>query len=351
MLQQQTEERHVLVGESARIRHVRQMIEKVGRGQWPVLLLGETGSGKEVIARAIHSQHRTCPFVTIDCSAMVGPLVESELFGHARGAFTGSVGPKTGLIEMADGGTAFFDEIGELPLDMQAKLLRVLQEKEFRPVGSTQTRRSNFRIIAATNRDLAREVERGNFRQDLYYRLNVLPIRIPPLRDRRDDIPLLLNHFLRRESLQQGLSPDSLEALLSYEWPGNVRELENSIHHMVAVNMGKQVQLQDLPSAVQNHAAANCKTRFTSAPQSAFAAAAASSYASAPPQRMPMGYAEPVYAVAGGSPIVPLIEMERHAIIRALEFTQGDRNIAANLLGIGRTTLYRKLKEYRLVAV
>ena len=163
---------------------------------------------------------------------MVGPLVESELFGHARGAFTGSVGPKTGLIEMADGGTAFFDEIGELPLDMQAKLLRVLQEKEFRPVGSTQTRRSNFRIIAATNRDLAREVERGNFRQDLYYRLNVLPIRIPPLRDRRDDIPLLLNHFLRRESLQQGLSPDSLEALLSYEWPGNVRELENSIHQI-----------------------------------------------------------------------------------------------------------------------
>ncbi len=354
MLQQQTVERHVLVGESARIRHVRQMIEKVGRGQWPVLLLGETGSGKEVIARAIHSQHRNGPFITIDCSAMVGPLVESELFGHARGAFTGSVGPKTGLIEMADGGTAFFDEIGELPLDLQAKLLRVLQEKEFRPVGSTQIRRSNFRIVAATNRDLAREVERGNFRQDLYYRLNVLPIRIPSLRDRRDDIPLLLNHFLRRENLQHGLSPDTMEALLSYEWPGNVRELENSIHHMVAVNMGKQVQLCDLPSAVQNHAMANCKTKFASAPQSAFAAAAAASYAPFLPQRMPMGYAEPVYAAAASgsvSPIVPLIEMERHAIIRALEFTQGDRNTAANLLGIGRTTLYRKLKEYRLVAV
>ena len=285
---------------------------------------------------------------------MVGPLVESELFGHTRGAFTGSVGPKTGLIEMADGGTAFFDEIGELPLDMQAKLLRVLQEKEFRPVGSTQIRRSNFRIVAATNRDLAREVDRGNFRQDLYYRLNVLPIRIPPLRDRRDDIPLLLNHFLRRENLQHGLSPDTLEALLSYEWPGNVRELQNSIHHMVAVNMGKQVQLYDLPSALQNHAMANCKTKFPGAPQSAFAAAAAASCASPPPQRMPMGYAEPVYAAAAGgsvSPIVTLLEMERHAIIRALEFTQGDRNIAANLLGIGRTTLYRKLKEYRLVAV
>jgi transcriptional regulator with PAS, ATPase and Fis domain len=356
---QQTEERHVLVGESMRIRHVRQMIEKVGRGQWPVLLLGETGSGKEVIARAIHSQHRNGPFVTIDCSAMVGPLVESELFGHARGAFTGSVGPKTGLIEMADGGTAFFDEIGELPLEMQAKLLRVLQEKEFRPVGSTQTRRSNFRIIAATNRDLAREVERGNFRQDLYYRLNVLPIRIPPLRDRRDDIPLLLNHFLRRENLQHGLSPDTMEALLSYNWPGNVRELENSIHHMVAVNMGKQVQLHDLPSALQNHAAANCKTQFAALamPQQSFAAVASGSQNgySAPP-RMPMGQAEPRQyqngEVAGNtSPIVPLMEMERHAIIRALEFTQGDRNIAANLLGIGRTTLYRKLKEYRLVAV
>jgi DNA-binding NtrC family response regulator len=332
------------------------MIEKVGRGHWPVLLLGETGSGKEVIARAIHSQNRNCPFVTIDCSAMVGSLAESELFGHARGAFTGSVGPKTGLIEMADGGTAFFDEIGELPLDMQAKLLRVLQEKEFRPVGSTQTRRSNFRIIAATNRDLAREVERGNFRQDLYYRLNVLPIRIPPLRDRREDIPLLLNHFLRRENLQHGLAPETMEALLSYEWPGNVRELENSIHHMVAVNTGQPVHIRDLPSALQNHALANCKTKYpvASPGQNAFAATAvAGSFTPPLAQRMPMGYAASASGApsAATSPIIPLTEMERHAIIRALEFTQGDRNTAANLLGIGRTTLYRKLKEYRLVAV
>ena len=348
---QQVEERHVLVGESARIRHVRQMIEKVGRGSWPVLLLGETGAGKEVIARAVHSQHRTGPFVTIDCSAMVGPLVESELFGHVRGAFTGAMGPKTGLIEMADGGTAFFDEIGELPLELQAKLLRVLQEKEFRPVGSTQTRKSNFRIIAATNRDLAREVECGNFRRDLYYRLNVLPIRIPPLRERRDDIPLLINHFLRREDLQYGLSPDTLEALLSYEWPGNVRELENSIHHMVAVNMGRQVEIQDLPSALQNHAAANCKTQFTTAKpqQQAFAATMATGSTMMAP-RMPMGSAEKP-ASYGGTAIVTLIELERQAIARALEFTQGDRNVAASLLGIGRTTLYRKLKEYRLIAV
>ena len=339
MQQQQSEERHVLVGESERIRHVRQMIEKVGRGNWPVLLLGETGAGKEVIARAVHSQHRGGPFVTIDCSAMVGPLVESELFGHVRGAFTGAMGPKSGLIEMADGGTAFFDEIGELPLELQSKLLRVLQEKEFRPVGSTQTRKSNFRIIAATNRDLAREVECGNFRRDLYYRLNVLPIRIPPLRERREDIPLLINHFLRREDLQHGLSPDTMEALVSYEWPGNVRELENSIHHMVAVNAGRQVQINDLPSAVQNHAAANCRTKFTvvTAPST---------------NRMPMASAaEPVYGGYGGGGIVTLLEMERHAIARALEFTRGDRNVAANLLGIGRTTLYRKLKEYGLIAV
>jgi transcriptional regulator with GAF, ATPase, and Fis domain len=358
---QPTEERHVLVGESGRIRHVRQMIEKIGRGHWPALLLGETGTGKEVIARAIHSQHRSGPFVTIDCSSMVGPLVESELFGHVRGAFTGAMGPKTGLIEMADKGTAFFDEIGELPLELQAKLLRVLQEKEFRPVGSTQTRKSDFRIIAATNRDLAKEVEKGNFRHDLFYRLNVLPIRIPPLRDRRDDIPLLINHFLRRENLQHGVSSEAMEVMLSYEWPGNVRELENCIHHMVALNMGRQAQLHDLPSALQNHAASICRTKFAAPamavpPQPlAFAASAGTmgypAQVAIAPQRMPMGAAAPSYPGVSSNPILPLMELERNAIMEALKFTQGDRSIAANLLGIGRTTLYRKLKEYRLIAV
>src|SRR5713101_4901020 len=177
MLAQVEPMHHVLVGESPRIRHILRLVDKLGHCRWPVLLLGETGTGKEVVARAVHKVNPVGPFVTIDCSSLVGPLMESELFGHVRGAFTGAVAPKTGLIESADGGTAFFDEIGELPMDLQAKLLRVLQEKEFRPVGSLITKRSDFRIIAATNRDLAKEVEKGNFRRDLFYRLNVVNVK------------------------------------------------------------------------------------------------------------------------------------------------------------------------------
>src|ERR1700731_1140899 len=198
MLAQVEASTHVLVGQSPRIRNVQRMVEKLGRCRWPVLLLGETGTGKEVVARSIHSVSPVGPFITIDCSSLVGPLMESELFGHVKGAFTGAFGQKTGLIETADGGTAFFDEIGELPLDLQAKLLRVLQEKEFRPLGSVSTRRSDFRITGATNRDLTKEVERGTFRRDLYFRLNVINIRLAPLRERKEDIPTLINHFLGR---------------------------------------------------------------------------------------------------------------------------------------------------------
>ena len=208
------ENRHVLVGHSPRTRHVRRMIEKMGRSKWPALLLGETGTGKEVVARAIHAQTKALnaqePFVTIDCSSLVGPLMESELFGHVKGAFTGAANTKIGLIEAANGGTAFFDEIGELPLDLQAKLLRVLQEKEFRPVGSLGTRRSDFRIIAATNRDLAKEVEKGTFRRDLYFRLNVINIRLAPLRERKEDIPALINHFLSRVAGNYSLTAETL---------------------------------------------------------------------------------------------------------------------------------------------
>ena len=192
------ETRHILVGQSPRTRQILRLIEKLGKCRWPALLLGETGTGKEVVARAIHNISASGPFVTVDCSSMVGPLMESELFGHVKGAFTGAGTTKFGLLEAANGGTAFFDEIGELPLDLQAKLLRVLQEKEFRPVGSVSTRHSDFRIIAATNRDLAKEVEKGTFRRDLYFRLNVINIRLSPLRERREDIPTLINHFLSR---------------------------------------------------------------------------------------------------------------------------------------------------------
>src|ERR1700675_4463358 len=187
------ETRHILVGQSPHTRQVLRLIERLGKCRWPGLLLGETGTGKEVVARAIHNISASGPFVTIDCSSMVGPLMESELFGHVKGAFTGASAAKMGLIESANGGTAFFDEIGELPLDLQSKLLRVLQEKEFRPVGSTTTRRSDFRIIAATNRDLAKEVEKGTFRRDLFFRLNVINIRLAPLRERKEDIPELVN--------------------------------------------------------------------------------------------------------------------------------------------------------------
>src|SRR5579863_1756466 len=222
----------LLVGQSPRIRNVLRMVEKLGRCRWPVLLLGETGTGKEVAARSIHNVNPVGPFVTIDCSSLVGPLMESELFGHVKGAFTGAATAKTGLIELANGGTAFFDEIGELPLDLQAKLLRVLQEKEFRPLGSLTTRHSDFRVIAASNRDLSHEVEKGTFRRDLFFRLNVINIRLSPLRDRKEDIPALINHFLTRVGGNYTLTAETLEVMLSYEWPGNVRELENCIQHM-----------------------------------------------------------------------------------------------------------------------
>src|ERR1700675_2752765 len=215
MLAHAEESTPTLVGQSSRIRNVSRMIEKLGRCRWPALLLGETGTGKEVVARQIHQISPHGPFVTIDCSAMVGPLMESELFGHVKGAFTGAAMTKVGLIEAAHGGTAFFDEIGELPLDLQAKLLRVLQEKEFRPLGSLTTRRSDCRIIAATNRDLMKEVEKGTSRRDLFFRLNVINIPLPPLRERKEDIPELVSHFLMRVGGNYTLTAEALEVMLS----------------------------------------------------------------------------------------------------------------------------------------
>ncbi len=264
------ESRHVLVGQSPRTRQVLNLIQKLGRCRWPALLLGETGTGKEVVARAIHNVNPVGPFVTIDCSSMVGPLMESELFGHVKGAFTGAATAKIGLIESAHGGTALFDEIGELPLDVQSKLLRVLQEKEFRPVGSVSTRRSDFRIIAATNRDLAKEVERGTFRRDLYFRLNVINLRLAPLRERREDIPALINHFLSRVGGNYSVTAEAMEVMLTYDWPGNVRELENCVQHMVAINSGPLLHLADLPSNLQNfmlHKRSQYMTAAASVPQ------------------------------------------------------------------------------------
>ena len=325
------ESRHVLVGRYANTRRVWDLIEKLGNCRWPALLLGETGTGKEVVAREIYARNPQGPFVTIDCSSMVGPLMESELFGHVKGAFTGAAGAKLGLIDAANGGTAFFDEIGELPLDLQAKLLRVLQEKEFRPVGSLAVKRSDFRIIAATNRDLAKEVEKGTFRRDLYYRLNVMKIRLAPLRERKEDIPALAEHFLSRSGGGRTLTAEAMEALLSYDWPGNVRELENCIQHMVAITSGPLVHTADLPSALQNHLTQK-KSQYLMTAVGAQGAARVA------------GAAE----LLSFPEVIPLAEMEKQAILNALESTSGDRAVAAALLGIGRTTLYRKLKEYKL---
>jgi DNA-binding NtrC family response regulator len=347
MLANLEETRHVLVGQSPRTRQILHLIEKLGKCRWPALLLGETGTGKEVVARCIHNISASGPFVTVDCSSMVGPLMESELFGHVKGSFTGAANTKIGLIEAANNGTAFFDEIGELPLDLQAKLLRVLQEKEFRPVGSLTTRHSDFRIIAATNRDLAKEVEKGTFRRDLYFRLNVINIRLAPLRERKEDIPALIHHFLNKVGGTYSVTAEALEALLSYDWPGNVRELENCIQHMVAINSGPLLHVGDLPSNLQNHLMQK-KSQYMMAVAGAPGVPAIpgneSEELDAP---APKG---PVAAQSSHSTIIPLLELERRAILHALEYTKGDRAVAAHLLGIGRTTLYRKLKEYQLAS-
>lgn len=320
----------IYVGNSPRVQQIVETIERMSDHRWPVLILGETGTGKELIAKLIHRRGNPGPFVVIDCSAIPANLMESELFGHLKGSFTGAATSKAGLIEMANGGTAFFDEIGELPLEMQSKLLRVLQEKEFRPIGATQPRRSDFRVIAATNRDLASEVKQGRFRGDLFYRLKVLTLRLPALRDRREDIPELVDHFLKRYGHPHELTTEAMQLLMTYDWPGNVRELENCVQHMVAVNSGTAIQLHDMPSTVISRA------YISQSPLLGLAAAVGGS--SIVPGTEP--------AVEDGEPILPLPELERREILRAMQYTKGDRTAAAALLHIGRTTLYRKLKEY-----
>jgi DNA-binding NtrC family response regulator len=324
-----------LVGETLCMRQIAEKAERAGRARWPALVLGETGTGKEIVARAIHAVLNEGPFITIDCSAMVGPLMESELFGHVKGSFTGAAATKIGLLESANGGTAFFDEIGELPLDLQAKLLRVLQEKEFRPVGSLVQKRSDFRVIAATNRDLIGEVEKGTFRRDLFYRLNVVNLKLLPLRARKEDIPLLINHFLERCGGGCHVTQEALDALISYDWPGNVRELEHCLQHMVAMNSGPLLHVGELPSPVQNHLRAQkLKYRSTAAGMTAGG---------------PMAGPEPSHPdMSNPAMPIPIAQMERQAIVGALAYTKGDRAVAAHMLGIGRTTLYRKIKEYRL---
>ncbi|MSV28205.1 MAG: sigma-54-dependent Fis family transcriptional regulator [Bryobacterales bacterium] len=322
---------HGFLGISPQIVHIRGLIEKLGRSRSPVLLLGESGTGKEVAAREIYNGSRQGAFVPIDCGSVVGPLIESDLFGHTRNAFTGAGEAKQGLIDLAHGGTAFFDEIGDLPLDLQVKLLRVLQEREIRPVGSLARHKVDFRVIAATNRDLASDVERGRFREDLYYRLKVVTLRIPPLRERKGDVPVLIEHFLSRLDRRYILTPEVLDAMLAFDWPGNVRQLENCIQSMVALNSGPILRHADLPSFIVNH-------RRAYSPLQSLAAAVGFDGGVA---GVPMKVQEP-------QDVIPLCEVEKRAIQNALLRTQNDCIMAAHLLGIGKSTLYRKLKEYRL---
>jgi len=244
-----------LIGVSQEMQKVSALIHWVSEFQFPVLVLGESGTGKELVARAIHSesQRRSCPFVPVDCGALVPALVESELFGHMRGVFTGAI--KRGLLETAKGGTLFLDEIGELHLEMQVKLLRAIQEQEIRPVGTPARIRTDVRIIAATNRDLEKAVHTGAFRQDLYFRLNIVQINLSPLRNRREDIPQLIRLFLEKFADLQpsihGISEEATRRLMAYDWPGNVRELENAIEHALALGSGPMIEVSDLPSSVQ----------------------------------------------------------------------------------------------------
>jgi len=302
-----------LIGLSAKMQSVYKMTEKVSQHEYPVLILGESGTGKEMVARSIHfsGPRKNFPFVPVDCSSLVPTLIESELFGYVKGAFTGAMQAKRGLFESAQGGTLFLDEIGDMPIDMQAKLLRALQEHEIKPVGSTDRRKIDVRIIAATNRDLPTAIQTGAFRQDLYFRLNVVQMKLPALRDRKSDIPLLVTSFLEKFSGMHGatrtISIQAMSNLIAYDWPGNVRELENAIERAVALGSGSVLESADLPSNL----------------------------------RLCTGGSMP-----SAHEILPLEDLERRAILSTLRETTGDKLAAARMLGIGKTTLYRKLKQY-----
>jgi two-component system response regulator HydG len=307
-----------LIGRAPEMERLYRIISKAASSSHPVLILGESGTGKELVARSIHfgGSYRDRPFIPVDCGALVPTLIESELFGYVRGAFTGAVRAKDGLLATAEGGTIFLDEVGELPIDLQSKLLRAIQEKEIRPVGSNRAVPVNVRILAATNRDLESAVQQGTFRRDLFFRLNVLTLRIPPLRERKQDIPLLAGHFLERVTRTTGvhrtISDEALRRMLDYDWPGNVRELENCLERACALSSSATLQIGDLPTSLRNLANEDY----------------------------------PVLDPTSAQGVMPLSEVEKHAILQAIEQMHGDKLEAARRLGIGKTTLYRKLKEY-----
>jgi DNA-binding NtrC family response regulator len=343
-----------LVGESTAIRQVYAVVEKVADTPSTVLITGESGTGKELVARALHdnSSRHSGPFIKINCAAIPKTLMESELFGYEKGAFTGAVGSKPGRFELAHGGTLFLDEIGEIPVEMQVKLLRVLQESEFERVGGIKTIKVDVRLLTATNRDLAAEIANGGFRDDLFYRLNVVPIHLPALRERRQDIPLLVDHFLARfnERLKKQITavePEAIERLVAHNWPGNIRELENVIERTILFCEGPQIRLVDLPAEFAGLSPSSSHPELpVVATTSAVSSAPLPSPAPSPPSVVP----------AVGDEVGSLKEavrveterVERELIQRALDETGGNVTQAARKLQISRKSLQTKMKELGL---
>ncbi len=323
--------RMALVGASPAMQDVFKILEKVADTPSTVLITGESGTGKELVATALHSgsSRRTKPFIRINCAAIPKDLMESELFGYERGAFTGAVTSKPGRFELADGGTLFLDEIAEIPVEMQVKLLRALQESEFERVGGIKTLKVDVRLIAATNRDLKKEIAEGRFREDLFYRLNVVPVTLPPLRERHDDIPELVRHFLDKYNRKlnkkvTGLEPEALEIMQEYEWPGNIRELENMMERMILFADGPIILAKDLPQPLK-------EADTVKVPLPGFAAASSGADASM----------KDIVRQAAA-------ELERDLIGRALEETGGNVTQAAKKLKISRKSLQNKMKEFGL---
>ena len=331
---------HGIIGSSAKIQEVLRVASRLKDTRTSVLISGESGTGKELIARAIHFRGAFAnrPFVAVDCGSLVPTLIESELFGYEKGAFTGALKSKQGLFQSADTGSVFLDEIGELPLELQAKLLRVLQEKEVRPVGSNQRVKVDVRIIAATNRDLEAAYKNGTFRKDLYFRLNVVTVHVPGLRERRSDIPMLVQWFCERYAPGADLrvSNAAMKALMNYDWPGNVRELENCIERAVALGDGTLIDLGDLPPSIASLDSRASRTSSGSAPE------LVSDLAAAAELRSTDG--------AASAPLstTDLEDIERATIQRVFEQVKGDKALAGRMLGISRATLYRKLKRYNI---
>ncbi|MFO0593298.1 MAG: sigma-54 dependent transcriptional regulator [Polyangiaceae bacterium] len=320
-----------IIGKSPLLLEAMTTIDRVAKSSCTVLITGESGTGKEVVVGALHdaSTRAEGPLVVVNCGAIPEALLESELFGHARGAFTGAVAAHKGRVAAAEGGTLFLDEIGELPMALQSKLLRLLQQREYTPVGENRTLKCDVRIVAATNRDLEAEVAAGRFREDLFYRLNVIHVHLPALRDRKDDVELLIHHFFGiakeragRDDLES-ISPDAMSLLKSYDWPGNIRELENALERAVLLTLGSVVTEHDLPARVRN---ANKAPKSEPCPQSA---------------GLPDGGIDLRAAVE---------EFESNLVRQALDRTGWNKNRAAQLLGINRTTLVEMVKRKRLSA-